>query len=520
MRCRILRGVRALSVLGFASLAMLGGTPAGGQVISRSTFEYQGKLAVSGGAYTGSADVIATLYSASSGGAVVAGPLTIPNVGVSAGIFTVPMDFGVVEPQGRRYLEIQVRTPTGGGSYTTLSPRSVVDVVPRAGSAIRAESAEPFNVAYNPSPISLDQSQTRYETTTTLTSTWQSFTAGQTGPLTHVAFFRNGSVNIATVSLRIYAGEGTGGPLLYQQSIGAYGIVGEVVYGLVRPVSVTAGQKYTVEILQTGGGTISFFFANSNPYAGGTSSAGANADYYFKTWIGVEPGDVTLRSRFFGVNTPVPATALHVSDTNALVATIEGSGATGTWLNLQNTTTGGVYWRMISTGSGNGEGAGKLLLGFGTSPGVQSTTMTLQQNGNIGIGTTAPSQRLTVAGNVLANNVAVPSSIRFKDHVSVMDDALAALLKLEGVRFDWKPEWAAQRPGREHDIGFVAEDVEKVFPEVVFRDAEGSVTGMDYSRLTAVAVQAIKQLRQEKDAEIAELRARLERLEKKLDAEK
>ncbi|HEX8875718.1 MAG TPA: tail fiber domain-containing protein [Phycisphaerales bacterium] len=86
------------------------------------------------------------------------------------------------------------------------------------------------------------------------------------------------------------------------------------------------------------------------------------------------------------------------------------------------------------------------------------------------------------------------------------------MLKLEGVRFDWKPQWAKERPGREHDIGFVAEDVEKVFPEVVFYDENGNVTGMDFSRLTAVAVQAIKELKAEND----DLRTRLERLEAKL----
>jgi hypothetical protein len=142
--------------------------------------------------------------------------------------------------------------------------------------------------------------------------------------------------------------------------------------------------------------------------------------------------------------------------------------------------------------------------------------------GNVGVGTLpSGTHRLQVNGNVLANNVAVPSSIRFKDHVSTMDDALESLLKLEGVRFDWKAEWAKERPGREHDIGFVAEDVAKVFPEVVFYDEDGNVTGMDYSRLTAVAVQAIKQQQTrfdaelaKRDAENAELKARLERLER------
>lgn len=158
--------------------------------------------------------------------------------------------------------------------------------------------------------------------------------------------------------------------------------------------------------------------------------------------------------------------------------------------------------------------------------------MRINGSGNVGIGTNTPSEKLTVNGNVLANNVAVPSSIRFKDHVIPLDDALARLGEIDGVRFDWKSQWAMDRDGRVHDIGFVAEDVEKVFPEIVFRNEAGEVIGMDYSRMTAVAVSAIKQLKSENDAlkaqsealrvqseqlkaESAELRARLDKLEQR-----
>ena len=165
--------------------------------------------------------------------------------------------------------------------------------------------------------------------------------------------------------------------------------------------------------------------------------------------------------------------------------------------------------------------------------------MRINGRGNVGIGTSTPSQRLTVAGNVLANNVAVPSSGRFKHNVVPMADALEKVLRLDGVTFDWNDEFAMDRPGREHDIGFVAEDVAKIFPEVIFYGDDGLVTGMDYSRLTAVAVSAIKQQQAQRnadkaafeaelakrdaeaakrDAENAELKARLERLERALES--
>ncbi|MBX3379981.1 MAG: tail fiber domain-containing protein [Phycisphaeraceae bacterium] len=225
-----------------------------------------------------------------------------------------------------------------------------------------------------------------------------------------------------------------------------------------------------------------------------------------------------------------PQYPLHVVSSGFPAAQVESANQFGTWFNVNNTSAGGLFWRMISTGSGNGEGAGKLLLGWSTAATSTGTVMTLQNNGNVGIGTTFPAQKLTVNGNVLANNVAVPSSIRFKDHVVPMDDALESLLRIEGVRFDWKPEYAKER-GFVSDVGFVAEDVAKVFPEIVFKDADGNVIGMDYSRVTAVAVEAIKQLkleqekqieklRAEKDGEISELRQRLEKLEKAIEKAK
>ena len=66
-------------------------------------------------------------------------------------------------------------------------------------------------------------------------------------------------------------------------------------------------------------------------------------------------------------------------------------------------------------------------------------------------------------------------------------------MAMEAVRFDWKAEQAKPR-GFTHDFGFIAEDVAKLFPEIVFFDEDGKVAGMDYARLSAVAIGAVKEL--------------------------
>ena len=101
------------------------------------------------------------------------------------------------------------------------------------------------------------------------------------------------------------------------------------------------------------------------------------------------------------------------------------------------------------------------------------------------------------------------SSIRWKNNITEIDDALDKVLKLDGVYYDWDEEH-----GGLHDMGFIAEDVGIVVPEIVgFEDAanesnwyvdeEGKrklyASGVDYGALTPMLVEAIKELKEENE---------------------
>ena len=61
----------------------------------------------------------------------------------------------------------------------------------------------------------------------------------------------------------------------------------------------------------------------------------------------------------------------------------------------------------------------------------------------------------------------------------------------------------------------IAEEVGKILPEIVSYEENGiDASGMDYSELTPLLVEAVNALRPEKDAEITELKRRLRRLER------
>jgi hypothetical protein len=116
---------------------------------------------------------------------------------------------------------------------------------------------------------------------------------------------------------------------------------------------------------------------------------------------------------------------------------------------------------------------------------------------------------LDVAGEIECVAVHETSDDRLKTDVRELTDALDAVGLLRGVSFEWNEAAgsAGAVPGR-RSIGVLAQDVEQVFPELVSAP-EGSHKAVDYSKLTAVLIEAVKELRAENEA----LRARMDALE-------
>jgi hypothetical protein len=78
-----------------------------------------------------------------------------------------------------------------------------------------------------------------------------------------------------------------------------------------------------------------------------------------------------------GIGTTAPAYPLHIVSTGDQPIMVQSSSTSGTWLQLSNTSAGGNTWNIISTASGNGEGAGNLSI---TIPFNSSQTIFLKGN--------------------------------------------------------------------------------------------------------------------------------------------
>jgi hypothetical protein len=103
----------------------------------------------------------------------------------------------------------------------------------------------------------------------------------------------------------------------------------------------------------------------------------------------------------------------------------------------------------------------------------------------------------------IADAWTIYSSRRWKKNIEPIDGALEKVERLRGVSFEWETN-------DKHDIGMIAEEVGEVVPEVVAYEENGrDAKSIDYGRLTAILVEAVKELKAEND----NLRSRIEKLE-------
>jgi hypothetical protein len=89
-------------------------------------------------------------------------------------------------------------------------------------------------------------------------------------------------------------------------------------------------------------------------------------------------------------------------------------------------------------------------------------------------------------GSVKANAFLSYSSRRYKEDIVPIEDPISKVKNLQGVSFAWKSSG-------DKDIGFIAEDVGEIIPEIVSFEENGvDASSMDYPKLTALLVEAVK----------------------------
>jgi len=119
-------------------------------------------------------------------------------------------------------------------------------------------------------------------------------------------------------------------------------------------------------------------------------------------------------------------------------------------------------------------------------------------NGQLNVQGQLNTVSMNIDGLLNAQSVAMTSDGRLKKDIQPLTHALDAILQLQAKTYRWKEHTAF---ADQADIGLVAQEVEKVFPELVVENDAG-YKGIAYSKLTAVLIEAMKEQQQQFTAEI------------------
>jgi len=129
----------------------------------------------------------------------------------------------------------------------------------------------------------------------------------------------------------------------------------------------------------------------------------------------------------------------------------------------------------------------------------------------VGFGVSAPIYKVHVNGTIAGTSLVETSARKFKRDIEPVTGALETTTQLQGVTF-------MRIGGETREYGFIADEVQKVAPDLVTCDENGEVYGVHYARTVAILTEAVKELNDKVNSQelfIKDLLGRIEKLENK-----
>jgi trimeric autotransporter adhesin len=359
-------------------------------VAQGTAFTYQGKLSDNSNPASGPYDFQFKLFDTQTVGTGTQQGTTVlvSNVTVTAGIFTVQLDFGACANcfnGAPRFLEIAVK-PTSGSTFTTLGPRQPISSNPYAIRSLNSTAADGLSVAC-----------VNCVTSSQIQSVQGSQVSGAipvaSVPVGSANYIQNGNSQQATSNFNI-SGTGTAGVF---DAATQYNFAGQRVLGVTGSASFPNSNLF----LGPGAGQINAPNGSNgirNTFAGNNAGAG-NTTGTANSFFGALAGEANVsggQNSFFGR----AAGQLHQSGSdNSFFGSQAG----------QNNVTGSGNTYVGAASGGSDALTNSTALGFRAFA-TQSNTLVLGSisgaNGatadtNVGIGTTSPAARLHVVGDGL-----------------------------------------------------------------------------------------------------------------------
>jgi hypothetical protein len=382
-------------------------------------FTYQGRLLSGGLPANGSHDFQFRLFDDPTGDTQVGPSITLTAVNVNNGVFSVRLDFGNQFPGANRFLEIRVKQSTDE-FFSVLSPRQAITSAPYAIKSLNAENST--NAATATNAVQLNGlSATEYILTN------DARLSDARNPLPNSSNYIQNSTSPQAGSNFNVTGNGTVDGTLSGNVINAatqFNIGGQRVLSVPGSYNTFAG--INAGQFNTSGRANSFFGAS----AGQNTTSSENS--FFGSLAGLA-NTTGLENSFFGssaglANTTGGFNSFFGKSAGQYNTTGAGNSFFGEGVGFNNTTGAGNSFFGLGSGSGNTTGQGNTMIGFRAggagnltfATAIGALSLVSQNNSlvlgaingvngatadtNVGIGTTAPTQRLHIqvnGGNIL-----------------------------------------------------------------------------------------------------------------------
>ena len=256
-------------------------------------------------------------------------------------------------------------------------------------------------------------------------------------------------------------------------------------------------------VFDTDGSIMRFLNYQGGPIEFYTAPTPSNTQTYIRMYI-ANDGNI-------GIGTLNPTAKLH----------LKGTGFPGSFMFLESNTGQDAGFRIYEGLSAkwhifNNSAAGGLQI---YNSATKTAIFAKQSNSFVGIGTTTPTQALHVVGNAYktegGTSWATSSDIRLKNLLGNYSKGLNEIIALQAVKYIYKKDNPRQLNFEKEQLGFVAQDVQKIFPEAI-STADDGYLDFNFHPINVALVNAVKELKLENDnlsRKINELESKLEQLE-------
>jgi trimeric autotransporter adhesin len=270
--------------------------------------------------------------------------------------------------------------------------------------------------------------------------------------------------------------------------------------------------------ITTGSGNSCYgYLAGYNTTTGGDVLSGANNSNVFVGWEAGYSNTTKSSGTYVGAYAGFSSTAAN----NTFVGNQAGEGNstggsntfTGAFAGQYNNGSNNVFVGYAA-GENNGTGSTDIYIGNQGSGSESNTT-------RIGSSQTA-AYIAGIYGKTSSSGIAVyinsngqlgtqTSSLRFKEQVRDMGDSSDALMKLRPVTFFYKPEYDDGQ--RTLQYGLIAEEVAKVYPDLVAYDQDGQPYAVRYQYLTTMLLNEVQKQHRQAEAQAAQIAAQQQEIE-------